>query len=274
MSTQQATDGPRAHCTVDTDGRITFRLRLRSSGRPRLELVPRPKKNRPEGAGHLLDLEPHGDDGEVRAVLAPRPELPEGRWDAYLLRDSEAGRERLRPGLRDLRALVDGTFRVGPSPVAVRVPYVTKAGFLTVRTWLRTAHAEAGRLDLADGAMTVRARLYGAELTDGAEVLLRLRGDRTTVRGYRPRAEGDAFDFSVPFAELAAAAAGNQVWDAFLRPDADAPLVRISRLLDDMADRKAVCAYPRSAVGGAVLRPYYTVDNDLSVEVTAADRPR
>ncbi|MGJ3562173.1 hypothetical protein ACR6C2_44315 [Streptomyces sp. INA 01156] len=44
MSTQQATDGPRAHCTVDTDGRITFRLRLRSSGRPRLELVPRPKK--------------------------------------------------------------------------------------------------------------------------------------------------------------------------------------------------------------------------------------
>ncbi|MBL3668263.1 transferase [Streptomyces sp. M2CJ-2] len=274
MSTRRDTDDLRAHCTVDTDGRITFRLRLRSPGRPRLALVPRPKKNRPERPAHFLDLEPHGDDGDVRAVLAPRPELTEGRWDAYLLREPDAGRERLRPGLRDLRALVDGTLRVGPSPVAVRVPYATKDGFLAVRAWLRTAHAEAGRLDLTDGAMTVRARLYGAELTDDAEVVLRLRGDRTTVRGYRPRAEGDAFDFSVPFAELAAAAAGNQVWDAFLRPAADAPSVRISRLLDDMADRKTVCVYPASAVGGAVLRPYYTVDNDLAVEVTATDRPR
>ncbi|MGW5215799.1 transferase [Streptomyces sp. NPDC004051] len=274
MSTRQDTDDLRAHCTVDTDGRITFRLRPGPSGRPRLALVPRPQKNRPEQPEHLLDLEPHGDDGEVRAVLAPRPELPEGRWDAYLLREPDTGRERLRPGLRDLRALVDGTFRAGPSPVAVRVPYVTKAGFLAIRTWLRTAHAEAGRLDLADGAMTVRARLYGAELTDGAEVVLRLRGDQSTVRGCRPRNRDDAFDFSVPFAELAAAAAGNQVWDVFLRPAADAPLIRISRLLDDMADRKAVCAYPRSTVGGAVLRPYYTVDNDLSVEVTAPERPR
>ncbi|CAM5561437.1 hypothetical protein SHIRM173S_08477 [Streptomyces hirsutus] len=131
MSTAaQDTGAPRAHCTVDTDGRTLFRVDLRSAGRPRLALVPRPKKNVPQQPTRLLDLEPHGDDGDLRAVLEPLPALAEGRWDAYLMREPDAVRERLRPGLRDLRALVDGNLREWPSPVAVRVPYATKDGFL------------------------------------------------------------------------------------------------------------------------------------------------
>jgi hypothetical protein len=35
-----------------------------------------------------------------------------------------------------------------------------------------------------------------------------------------------------------------------------------------VADRKEVFVYPAVRAGGAVLRPYYTLDNDLSVEVT------
>ncbi|MCX2927114.1 transferase [Streptomyces sp. NEAU-W12] len=268
MSTAaQDTGAPRAHCTVDADGRTTFRIALRPAGRPRLALVPRPKKNAPEQPTHLLDLEPHGDDGDLGAVLEPLPALAEGRWDAYLMRERDAVRERLRPGLRDLRALVGGSLREWPTPVAVRVPYATKDGFLAVRAWLRTAHAEAGRLDLADGAMTVHARLHGAELSDDATVLLRLRSDRDTTRSFPLRTEGGAFSFTAPLGELSGGVPGDQVWDAFLRPAADAPLVRIGRFLDDVADRKTVCVYPALTVGEAVVRPYYTVDNDLAVEV-------
>ncbi|MFD3731949.1 transferase [Streptomyces sp. NPDC058632] len=271
MSTAaQGAGAPRAHCTVDADGRTTFRVALRSAGRPRLALVPRTRKNAPEPPTHLLDLEPHGgDEGGLRAVLDPLPALAEGRWDAYLMREPDAVRERLRPGLRDLRALVDGSLRERPSPVAVRVPYVTKDGFLAVRAWLRAAHAEAGRLDLADGTMTVHARLHGAELSDDAAALLRLRSDRSTTCSFPLRTEGGVFSFTAPFGELTGRTPGDQVWDAFLRPAADAPLVRIGRLLDDLADRKTVCVYPALTVGEAVVRPYYTVDNDLAVEVTA-----
>ncbi|MCP3768129.1 MULTISPECIES: transferase [unclassified Streptomyces] len=270
MSTAaQDTDTPRAHCTVDADGRTTFRIALRSAGHPRLALVPRAKKNAPPQPTRLLDLEPHGDDGDLRAVLEPLPALAEGRWDAYLMRETDAVRERLRPGLRDLRALVDGNLRERPSPVAVRVPYATKDGFLAVRAWLRPAHAEAGRLDLADGAMTVHACLHGAELSDDATALLRLRGDRDTTRTFPLRTDGSGFSFTASFAELTGAAPGDQVWDVFLRPAADVPPVRIGRLLDDTADRKTVCVYPALTVGEAAARPYYTVDNDLAVEVTA-----
>ncbi|WAX81609.1 transferase [Streptomyces sp. KMM 9044] len=271
MSTAaQDTGAPRARCTVEADGRTTFRVALRSAGRPRLALVPRPKKNAPEPPAHLLDLEPHGgDESGLRAVLEPLPALAEGRWDVYLTREPDAVRERLRPGLRDLRALVDGSLRERPSPVAVRVPYATKDGFLAVRSWLRTAHAEAGRLDLTDGAMTVHACLHGAELSDSANALLRLRSDKGTTRSFPARTEGSAFSFTAPFGELTGGAPGDQIWDAFLRPATDAPLVRIGRLLDDMADRKAVYVYPALSVGEAAARPYYTVDNDLAVEVTA-----
>ncbi|CAL9633529.1 transferase [Streptomyces sp. enrichment culture] len=261
----------RTRCTVDADGRITFRLSPPGAAHRELVLVLRPRKGLPEETTHTLVLEPHGGEGEFRAVLEPQPALAEGRWDVYLRPGPDSGRERLRPGPRDVRVLVDGGVRDRPSPVAVRVPYTTKDGFLAIRAWLRTAHAEAGPLVLADGAMTVRARLHGAELTEAAEVSLRLRTDKDTVLTVPARAAADGggtFTFTVAHTQLAGA--GNGIWDPFLRPAADAPPVRIGRLLDDVADRGNVFVYPRVTVDGAVVRPYYTVDNDLSVEVTDA----
>ncbi|ELS57297.1 hypothetical protein [Streptomyces viridochromogenes] len=281
----------RADCTIDPDGRIAFALRppaavdFRSS---RMLLRLRPKKGQPEKVVHVLDLEP-ADDGSLRAVLEPRPQLAEGRWDVYVLAESgdsgepadtgglgEPGtrRQRIRPGLRDLRVLVDGQSRDRPSPVAVRVPYATKDGYLAVRAWLRTAHAEVEGVEVTDRSMTVRARLHGATLADGATVRLRLRGGDGVVRTLEPRAAGDgrAFSFTVDYGELAAGhGTGSRVWDLSVqpRPAAGAPPVRIGRLLDDVADRKEIFVYPQAAVGGVTVRPYYTVDNDLSVEVTA-----
>ncbi|GGY35483.1 transferase [Streptomyces djakartensis] len=263
----------RADCTTAADGRIVFSLPPDSGTRPRLLLRLRPEKGQPETTRRLLDLEPGRTDGHLHAVLEPHPALDEGRWDLYLLADPEAGRQRLRPGLRDQRALVDGHLRDRPSPVSVTIPYVTKDGFLALRAWRRAAHAEAGTVDVTDRAITVTARLHGARLDEDATVRLRLRGSET-VRELRPRIDDDGRGFSFTAGSEDLTVAGERpgrVWDAFVRPAADAPPVRIARLLDDLADRKHVFVYPAVTTGNTVMRPYYTVDNDLAIEVTPTE---
>ncbi|MFJ7073808.1 transferase [Streptomyces sp. NPDC098781] len=261
----------RIDCTADADGRITFALRSPSTD-ARLLVRLRPKKGQPEKTLHTLDLEP-ATDGRLRAVLEPRLVLAEGRWDVFLVPEPGAPRQRLRPGLRDLRSLVDGHLRERPSPVAVRVPYVTKDGYLAIRAWSRPAHAEVEGVDATDRAMTVRARLHGTSLAAGAEqaaVLLRLRGGGGAPRTLVPRFadDGRGFSFTVEYGELTGDRdSGNRVWDLFVRVgsvDGEAP-IRIGRLLDDIADRKEIHVLPAAEVGDVVVRPYYTVDNDLSV---------
>ncbi|NEE11582.1 transferase [Streptomyces sp. SID7499] len=257
---------------MDADGRLTFRLPPTSTPRPQLLLRLRPKKGRPETTLHILDLEPDPDRAEChrQAVLEPHPVLEEGRWDVYLLAEPTAERRRLRPGLRDLRTLVDGHLRDRPSPVTVRIPYVTKDGFLALRAWRRTAHAEARAIGVEDRALSVTVRVHGAELREDAAVLLRLRGT-DTVRTLRLRADDDAkgFSFTAGPGDLAAEGGGaDGIWDVFVRPAADAPPIRVARLLDDVADRKHVHVYPAIEADGSAFRPYYTVDNDLAIEVT------
>lgn len=268
-------------CAVDADGRIVFHLPPGPAEGERLLLRLRPEKGQPETTLHVLEPEP-AEDGRRRVVLGPQPALASGRWDVYLLREPGSHRERLRPGLRDLRALVDGHLRDRPAPLAVRIPYVTKCGHLAVRAWLRPAHAEVGGIDVTDDAMTVTARLHGADLREGAAVHLRLRGGGGTVRTLptQAAADGRSFSFTLPCAELAGATGAERggadgfdsVWDMFVRPAPEAPLIRLARLLDDVADRKEIFVYPPVTVAGAVLRPYYTVDNDLSLEVKSAGR--
>ncbi|MFJ8010820.1 hypothetical protein [Streptomyces fagopyri] len=256
---------PRVGCTVSTDGRVMFDLPLAAAAGQQLVLGLRAAKGRPERAHHVLALEA-AEEGRVRAVLGTQPVLEEGRWDVFLLRDSH--RQRLRPGLRDLRALLDSD-RERPMPLAIRIPYVTKDGRLAIRAWLRSAHAEAGHFEVTDSSLTVSARLYGASLLPGAAVRLRRRGSDTLhAVEARTEADGRAFSFTVGFADLAAATgADGGVWDVFVQPAPNAPLVRVARLLDDVADRKEVFVYPSVPFESAELRPYYTVDNDLSVDV-------
>ncbi|MFG3145348.1 transferase [Streptomyces sp. M41(2017)] len=264
---------PRVGCAVDADGRITFGVRLPSAGRPRLLLQPRPKKGQPEKAPHVLDLEP-SEDGRLVGVLDDNTALAEGRWDVYLLDEPDGERQRLRPGPRDLRVLVDGGARDRSSPVEVRVPYVTKSGYLSVRTWVRAAHAEADRIVVTDdGTIDVTGRLHGAAFGAGAVVRMRVRGT-DTVRKVEPRVEDDGlgFSFTVGCDELAGPVSGDGVWDVHVRPAASAPAVRVGRLLDDVADRKEVFVYPSAEVDGCEVRPYYTMDNDLSVEVARIAR--
>ncbi|MFG3197659.1 transferase [Streptomyces sp. NPDC048208] len=262
----------RVTCVADADGRVTFHLPLpEPDGSPHLLLRARPRKGLPDPAERRLPLAA-GGDGRVRAVLEPLPPLEEGRWDAFLVREQDAEPEQLASGPLDLRVLVDGGRVDRPSPVAARVPYRALDGFLAVRAWLRTAHAETDRIEVGDRATSVTARLHGASFGDGALVRLRGRGSRAE-RTVRPDtdADGRGFRFTVDHAELTGSdGADVRYWDVDVLPAAGAAAIRVGRVLDDVADRKQSFVYPAANTGGRLVRPYYTVDNDLSFEVTAA----
>ncbi|MEU2248334.1 hypothetical protein [Streptomyces sp. NPDC019224] len=276
-----SSEKPWGAVTVQEDGSLLMhvRLPLPASARPRLLLQLRPKKGKPEETSRCLDLEAAGQD-QWRAVLEAAPALEEGRWDAYVVGAPGGDRVPLLPGLRELRTLVSGGGGLGVMPLAVRIPYATKDGRLAVRAWRRAAHAEAGRIVLGGDSMTVTARLFGARPGEGAVVSLHRRGQGSAPVQIALRAEGDQdFSFTVAYEELLAEAGGPAageapvVWDVYVRPATGASRIRVARLLDDIADRKAVFVYPATTLGEVSARPYYTLDNDLSVEITP-QRPR
>ncbi|MFS8203886.1 hypothetical protein ACLVWQ_35085 [Streptomyces sp. CWNU-52B] len=261
----------RADCVADSAGGLTFdMIEPAEAGETHLVLRHR------DGVQEVrLPLAPAAD-GRLRAALPSGVELPEGRWDAFV-RSADGEPQRLAPGLNDLRSLVDRAPSGARGQVAVRIPYATKHGNLSVRSWLRAPHAEAGELRIGEGELGVQGQVYGVTLTPDAYVELagRVPAGRAeagpVVRAEVHRDEA-RFRFTVDCAGLS-----DGVWDLWLRPAGESgPRVRIARLLDDIADKKAIFTYPKVTLeteqGPRVAGPYYTGDNDLSVTVTAVAR--
>jgi hypothetical protein len=321
------TPRPRADCTADSAGGLTFDVRLTEdtggpgdAGSPNCQdsagsssdagdvsdawgdaalLLRRRGDNGGPADTVRLPLGPGATDGTLRAVLPSIMTLPEGRWDAYLAVDDGEPR-RLLPGVHDLRSLIGRVPRQGRTWLGVRIPYATKYGNLTVRSWLRWPHAEAGKLSVTDGGMVLHGRLYGARLGGTARLEAYARGVSAApvvvpvTRGGGPddpagpdggaggagggEVEAEEGQLSAHFtAELSLAAlpAAYRKWDLWLRPEEGAEPVRIARILDDVPDKKRIFSYPPQRVtdrdGDRVVGPYYTLDNDLSVHVSCAD---
>ncbi|MER7838140.1 transferase [Streptomyces sp. NPDC096040] len=272
MTEDQRQHEPRCHCTIDEDGNITWSLELPEAREPRLLLR---RRTKPAGTAaeeqpfHVLALE-KSSEGRWTAVQSDLPSLAEGRWDVCVV-DQGQDERRARPGLRDLRLLLDGSRREWTSPVAVRIPYATKDGYLAVRTWLRTAHAETQSLRVDSEGMTVSARLHGRRLGPRATVALRHRQERTLHPLPLRQADEHEFSFRVDYAKLLRPEpVGPYAWDVFVQPEKDADKVRIGKLFDDIPDRKEIFDYPATRLGKYgeyEVRPYYTVNNDLAVEV-------
>lgn len=259
---------PRTDCVADFAGGLTFEITdCGETGPAHLVLALRDSDQEVR-----LPLTPAGD-GRLRAALPSSVSVPEGRWDAYLqVADGEP--RRLAPGVNDLRSLVDRAPNATADRVTVRIPYGTKHGNLTLRSWERSPHAEAGALHIGDGRLEVTARLYGAETAPDAYAEI------TDQNGVAPavRADLTASDdrgevrFTVAYGELPP---GH--WDLWLRPQGETgPRVRVARLLDDIVDKHPVFVYPRSRAesgqGPVDGEPYYTAHNDLSVAVVAVSR--
>ncbi|WP_369216611.1 hypothetical protein [Streptomyces flavofungini] len=267
---EEAADAPRADCVADSAGGLTFD-------------VTEPGEYEPDDVAYLLLRRRDSDDevrlpltpaadGRLRAALPSSVELAEGRWNAFVQVAGGAPR-RLMPGLNDLRSLVDRAPSGSRGYVAVRIPYATKQGNLSVRSWLRAPHAEAGEIEIADAVMTVHGRVYGVPLAKDACAEAVRRADPGLVRRAEVTVDGPRFSFALPHGELAESGAGP--WDLWLRPEgASGPRVRLARLLDDVADKKAIFTYPalrrETPHGTLETGPYYTNDNDLAVRVREA----
>jgi hypothetical protein len=226
--------------------------------------------------------------------------LTEGRWNVFLTLEGQ-GPRRLSPGVNDLRWLVDRTPQEGSTWLGVRIPYSTEHGNLSVRSWLRWPHAEAGSLRVMDGGLALSGRLYGAEAAPTARLeAWPRRGEDPPVLA-EVTAEGQDFSAVLPYPPLAE----HQLWDLWLRPAADAEAVRVARILDDIPDKKRIFTFPSlplSPLPGAettvtpdstttcstttdstaphgeqpeipeprrvvTAKPYYTLNNDLAVRV-------
>ncbi|GAA2624261.1 hypothetical protein [Streptomyces vastus] len=254
---------PRADCIADSAGGLTFDLsQAARAGAAYLVL-----RRRGSDEEVSLPLTPAAD-GRLRAVLPSSVELPEGRWDAYA-QPADGEPQRLVPGINDLRSLIDRAPDAAAGHVAVRIPYATRHGNLTVRSWLRAPHAEAGELYVNERELSVRGRLYGETLTPDAYAEARARHAPATPLRADVTADRTQFRFTVDYGALT-----EGIWDLWLRPAGEnGPPVRIARLLDDVVDKKPIFTYPKVTLkteqGPAQAGPYYTADNDLSVTVTA-----
>ncbi|WRZ54893.1 FixH family protein [Streptomyces sp. NBC_01314] len=255
---------PRTDCVADFAGGLTFDIDDRGVSDPaHLVLFLRDSDRKVR-----LPLTPAGN-GRLRAALPGSADVPEGRWDAYLqIADGEPCR--LSPGLNDLRSLVDRAPAATADRVAVRIPYGTKHGNLTIRSWERSPHAEAGELHIGDAALEVTVRAYGAEPTPEAyaEFTDRQESAPAVRAGLTPDGRG-GLRFTVAYGELRPG-----TWDVWLRPQGESgPRVRVARLLDDIVEKTPVFVYPRKRVetehGPVEAEPSYTADNDLSVTVVA-----
>ncbi|MEV0222557.1 hypothetical protein [Streptomyces sp. NPDC050704] len=266
--TDEDADMPsRADCIADSAGGLTFDITdpglVAATGDAHLVL-----RHRDRAEEVRLPLTPAAD-GRLRAALPSTVELPEGRWDVYAqVADGES--QRVAPGLNDLRSLVDRVPSGARGHVAVRIPYATKHGNLSVRSWLRAPHAEAGELHIGKEDLSVRGQVYGVKLLPDAYAELRLREEPETVLKADVTPDQEQFRLTVDYTGLAVG-----VWDLWLRPAGESgPRVRIARLLDDIADKKPIFTYPKATLetghGKAVAWPYYTSDNDLSITVTTA----
>ncbi|GAB3953364.1 hypothetical protein [Streptomyces sparsus] len=293
---------PVADCHVTPDGDLVFLLRPELPGGPRTaaldgaELVLSPKQ--PDaGAPVPLPLEPASADlagrpltgsGRVRAVLPPTPGLlAEGRWSAHL---ALPGREPVPlsgAGLLDTRHLLTSP-HLTTRPLLVRLPYRAKDGTLALRVWDRARHVEAGDVRWTpQGELTVEATLFADpapspadpapspdSASPGPVLEIVHRGGTAepgTVEAVRTGGRSCRFVLQPEdFAPLARRSTdATFVADLFVR--AGTARHRLGRILDDVPHKKRVFVFPSRTVtlsGGGRLKlsPYYTVDNNLSVE--------
>lgn len=255
--------GPvRADCLADAEGGIVFRVRGTAAADAGALVL----RRRGGGPGEELRLPlTEAAGGVLRAELPASAATSEGRWTVT----TDTGRV-VEPGLRDLRAVVDRT--PGPGPLTVRVPYPGAGGRLVIRCWLRTAHAEAGPLDVSPGGtLSVTGRLHGTALGPGARAEARTPGADGAERVHRVSVtgEGGTFAFTLPYAPLAEAGTGEErTWELWLRPGAGADELRIARILDDVWDKREIFRFPEHRTPAWHAVPCYTADNELGIRLT------
>lgn len=260
---------------IVTDAEVTMAdvLSLRMSVEEPLvdgtELVLR---HRGTGAERRVELgDTRGDAGYAEvAVALPRLSLTPGRWDAYLQRNGPRTRmPSIDPGFSLDRL---DAYALRQRELAYRA-YRTRTGYLALKiseavpvadvraVWFREGRFEVTGLlaytgfDDDDSRRRAHLELRHADAPETSVTAL------ATVRGVRFHAALSLCDV------IAAAPDFEGLWEPVLRVDGlDEPLPLGARI-DDVDGRRRRVHYPATTVDGVPIRPCYTADDELRLEV-------
>ncbi|MGY0059398.1 glycosyltransferase [Streptomyces sp. LZ34] len=262
---------PTASCRVDADGNLTVLIdRTDVRGSDLALTLTRRDDHDGQGAAPLtLPLRPPAtDDAPWTALLDRRAlSLTEGRWDLHVIRPGDGARRHVACRFAEGRGLL-GLEPPHDAPFSWWIPYRTTGGHLALRTWHRTAHAEARTIHADAETVNVAGTLYGTTFpADAALTILAIpRGGPSRPFTTPATALGPAdFRFAVPYERIREAHTDSPkapVWDLTLRLTPEgSDLIRVGRILGDVVDRNRTDLYPVTAG----IRPYLTKANNLAV---------
>ncbi|MFI6645644.1 glycosyltransferase family 4 protein [Streptomyces sp. NPDC050504] len=206
--------------------------------------------------------------------------LTEGVWELYAEAADGRARRRLHTGSCDNRTLMSVRHQdaaPGQPALVSLLPYSGTGETVDLRVWVRGSHAEVVSVE-TDGAegseslVTVDVR-SPEPLPERLAVVAQSRhgGSLDFELPVRSRT-GSRLTFALPFDEFGRRhTTGHDVWDLYVSSESTPP-IRVAGLTGDCVNRKAVYRYQsvlleRTPRGRARTRPYYTVANELSVNV-------
>ncbi|MFI6499768.1 hypothetical protein [Nonomuraea typhae] len=207
-------------------------------------------------------------EATLAVSLAPL-QLSAGRWDAYLRRGT--ARTRLRsidPGF-SLDHL--DTYALCKRTLAYR-SYRTRNGFLALKIDDAEPVAEVRSVWFREGRFEVMGLLAFTGLEDDdarheAKLALRRRQSAATVAA-RATVQGVRFHAAVSLVDVIAAdpdASGT--WEPSLEVEGVPTPLRLGSRLDDVDGKRRRLHYPATKVDGVPIRPCYTADDELRIEV-------
>lgn len=267
---------PLARCRVTPDGSLHLTLTAgpATSRRPQpMDLLLQRRKD-PRKLRLRIPLRAEKTTGSHTGTLERHAHvLDEGRWDCYVVPRNQGidARARLVVEAVEQAALLTLPAVLDDEGVSTWIPYTTADGYLAMRTWLRPAHAEVERIDVGSEAVTVTARLIGAvAFADGARAtaVSRTSNDLDIDMPLQPL-DDRRFTCHFPLAAVRTRRSAEQdLWDLTVHPGTGTEAIPLGRITGDTADRKPTDIFPAQLLDDtARLRPFFTVNNALSVSV-------
>lgn len=273
---------PTVHVVLLDSGELRFTVASDGAEWQRLVLKRRRSDERAE-----IHLTVDPTDGGMVGALLPSTVMAEGRWDASL---ETATGELVRAGAGrcDTRRAAAMPLATAGRPLARRLPYETADGFLAVRTWLRSAHAEVDVVERGGATLALRGRVVSeGDDVAGRQVRViaasRLDGVPEWTSSPTDTDQSGCFEGTVDLDDLSRhRVTRHDDWDLYLEVVDSGTRARLGRLADDIVDRKPMVTYevtrsrpetdPRLhdeyPLPTVEVRPYFTVNNDLSLYVT------
>ncbi|MER7365432.1 hypothetical protein ACI2LC_10495 [Nonomuraea wenchangensis] len=259
---------------VVTDAEVTLadvlslRLAIDEPLREGTELVLRHRTTGVEREVRLGTPGARAREATLAVSLAPL-DLTAGRWDAYLRHDGRRSRlQSVDPGFSldhlDAYALCRRT-------LAYR-SYRTRNGYLALKISGAEPGAEVRRVWFREGRFEVMGLLTYTGLEDDdsrheATLTLdrRQAGARVSATAY---VQGVRFHAAVSLVDvLAADPDGAGTWEPALQVAGVPAPLRLGSRLDDVDGKRRRLHYPAAEVDGVPVRPCYTADDELRIEV-------